>query len=122
MRDNLTENFTASELMCPCCEEVHMDPVFMIELQKIRSLLGVPMVTTSGWRCEKHNAEVSSNSKGDHVKGLAVDISIKGRYFRANLLKAALESGYFKDIAIAKTFIHLGKGKNYQGVGVYGSK
>lgn len=115
----LTENFYESEFVCPCCNKQEMDKTFMIELQKIRNDYGYPMVPNSGWRCEKHNAEVSSNSAGDHPRGLAVDIKVKSRYFRAKLLKALLNNDYFKDLAIGDTFIHIGKGKTNQGIGVY---
>ena len=37
----------------------------------------------------------------------------------SKLLKEAIECGYFKDIAISVTFIHLGKGNVQNGVGVY---
>ena len=37
----------------------------------------------------------------------------------SKLLKEAIGCEYFKDIAIAKTYIHLGKGNVKNGVGVY---
>ena len=42
------------------------------------------------------------------------------RYRRAILLRLLLDSRYFNDIAIAKTFIHVGAGRDRAGVGVYG--
>lgn len=116
---NLTKNFTKAEVACPCCGECEMDMEFMNKLQIIRSHCGFGFKINSGYRCEKYNAEVSSNSMGDHARGLAVDVSIKDRYKRAKLLNIALNIGYFADIAIDKTFIHLGRGKTQQGVGVY---
>ena len=44
---------------------------------------------------------------------------MKDRYRRFKLLKEAIGCEYFKDIAIAKTFIHLGKGNVKNGVGIY---
>ena len=44
---------------------------------------------------------------------------MKDRYKRFNVLKEAVNNGYFKDIAIAKGFIHLGKGNTKNGIGVY---
>ena len=53
------------------------------------------------------------------MTGYAVDISMKDRYKRLKLIREATASGYFKDIAISKTFIHLGKGNIKNGIGVY---
>ena len=41
------------------------------------------------------------------------------RYKRHALIKEAILNSYFKDIAIAGTFIHLGEGNINHGVGVY---
>ena len=116
---HLTKNFTSEEVACPCCGEASMDTEFMAKLQILRTHCGFPFVVTSGYRCKAHNDEVSPNSQGDHTRGLAVDIKIKDRYKRATILQKALNIGYWKDIAIAKDFIHLGKGRTKQGIGVY---
>ena len=115
----LTKNFTVEELACPCCAVALMGTEFMDKLQILRTHCGFPFVVTSGYRCKGHNEEVSPNSQGDHTTGLAVDIQIKDRYKRASILKRALAMDYWNDIAIAKDFIHLGKGRNKQGIGVY---
>ena len=44
---------------------------------------------------------------------------MKDRYKRFDILKKTIAIEYFKDIAISKTFIHLGKGNIKNGVGVY---
>jgi len=49
-----------------------------------------------------------------------VDIHCNDRNKRARFLMHLLVNSYFKDIAIAKTFIHIGKGRSHQGLGVYG--
>ena len=117
---NITKNFTENELKCPCCGEIAMDGEYMAKLQEIRTLCAFGFKVNSGYRCESHNAKVSKNSQNDHTRGKAVDIHLTDRYKRAKLLKNLLNSGDFKDIAIAKTFIHIGRGKAAQGVGVYG--
>ena len=117
---NITKNFTEDELKCPCCGKVAMDSTFMATLQRIREQCGFGLKVNSGYRCESHNAEVSKNSRNDHTRGKAVDIHMTRRYRRAKLLKYLLNSGYFNDIAISKTFIHIGKGRDRSGVGVYG--
>ena len=115
----ITKNFTTSEMECPCCGKCNMDDEFMENLQNIRSKCGFGFRVNSAYRCDKHNAKVSKNTRGQHVTGEAADISIKDRYKRFAVLSEAVASGYFKDIAIAKTFIHLGRGNVKNGIGVY---
>ena len=115
----LTKNFTVNEMKCPCCGECEMDAIFMEALQSIRDLCGFGFKVNSAYRCAEYNAKVSKNTKGQHATGCAVDISMKDRYKRFKLLEEAIFCEYFKDIAIAKTFIHLGKGNIKNGVGVY---
>ena len=115
----ITKNFSVSEMQCPCCDACDMDDEFMRNLQEIRTICGFGFRVNSAYRCEMYNNKVSSNSRGQHANGQAVDISMKDRYKRYALLKEAIASGYFKDIAIAKTFIHLGRGNTKNGVGIY---
>ena len=115
----ITKNFSVKEMQCPCCGECSMDFQFMEALQRIREICGFGFKVNSAYRCGKYNKKVSSNSRGQHATGQAVDIDMKDRYKRFKLLKEAIESMYFKDIAIAGGFIHLGKGNTKNGVGVY---
>ena len=116
----LSKNFVAKEFQCSHCKECNMDEEFISKLQELRPLCDFPIKINSGWRCDEHNKKVSKNSRGDHTKGLACDVHCVNRYKRAKLLQLALTMGYFKDVAISKTFIHLGKGNVKNGVGVYG--
>ena len=115
----ITKNFTTDEMKCPWCDACEKDKDFMDALQNVRTICGFGFRVNSAYRCEEYNNKVSNNTRGQHATGQAVDISMKDRYKRFALLKEAIESGYFKDIAIAKTFIHLGKGNVKNGVGVY---
>ena len=117
--EKITKNFTKKELQCPCCGECKMDESYMKALQKLREICGFGFKVNSAYRCSKYNATVSKNTRGQHSTGQAVDISMKDRYKRFKLLKNALELGFFKDVAISKTFIHIGKGNIDNGVGVY---
>ena len=115
----ITKNFTTDEMKCPCCGACEMDDEFMSNLQDLRTICGFGFRVNSAYRCEEYNNKVSSNTRGQHATGQAVDISMKDRYKRFELIKEAIACGYFKDIAISKTFIHLGKGNVKNGVGVY---
>ena len=115
----ITENFTTNEMKCPCCGECNMDSSYMADLQEMRTICGFGFRVNSGYRCKSHNAKVSKNSKNDHTRGRAADIHMTDRYKRFILLQHLLSSSHFCDIAIAKTFIHIGKGKSKSGIGVY---
>lgn len=118
----LTANFTTNELKCPCCGECKMDKEFMIKLQFTRSNCDFPFKVNSGYRCNKENKKVTKGKRsfGEHTNGTAVDISIKGRYDRYEILWYAMNTHYFRDISVGKTYIHLGKGRDMEGIGVYG--
>jgi uncharacterized protein YcbK (DUF882 family) len=115
----ITENFTTNEMKCPCCGKCDMDSSYMADLQEIRTICGFGFRVNSGYRCKSHNARVSKKSRNDHTRGRAADIHMTNRYKRSTLLKYLLGSGYFCDIAIAKTFIHIGRGKSKPGMGIY---
>ena len=115
----ITKNFTTDEMKCPCCGACEMDSQFMATLQRIREQCGFGFRVNSAYRCEEYNNKISKNTRGQHITGEAVDISMKDRYKRFTLIYMAVDIDYFKDIAISKTFIHLGKGNVKNGVGVY---
>ena len=115
----ITKNFTTKEMQCPCCAECNMDEEYMKALQDVRTACGFGFRVNSAYRCAEYNAKVSKNTRGQHSTGEAVDLRMKDRYTRFTLLKEAIECGYFKDIAISGTFIHLGKGNVQNGIGVY---
>lgn len=84
----------------------------MAVLDKIRSEIGFPMIITSGYRCPKHNEEVSSTGRtGPHTTGLAVDVKVSGEN-AYRLIESALRHG-ISGIGISqngdwgKRFIHL---------------
>ena len=117
----IRKNFEDTEFVCGCgCGVQKMDDDFLDNLQELRTKCGFGFKINSGWRCNEHNTKVSKNSMGDHPRGYAVDIHCPDRYKRAKILYFALVSKRFKDIAISKTFIHIGKGKKEQGIGIYG--
>lgn len=115
----ITKNFTTNEMKCPCCGECKMDEEFMANLQRVREICGFGFRVNSAYRCEEYNAKVSNNTRGQHATGQAVDISMKDRYKRYKMLLVLLKYEYFKDVAISKTFIHIGRGNVENGVGVY---
>ena len=83
-----------------------MSPVFLGRLDHARGLAGVPFRITSGWRCERHNAEVGGSETSSHMKGLAADIECKLSGVRFQTLWALRVVG-FNRIGIRRDFIHV---------------
>jgi zinc D-Ala-D-Ala carboxypeptidase len=102
----LTENFSYDELSCKCCNACDMDPGFLEKLQKLRDAYGRSMVITSGFRCQKHNADVGGMKTSQHLFGKAVDVKCAVGAERHNLVKLAFQLG-FTGIGVAKGFVHL---------------
>lgn len=69
-------NFTPAEIACRCCGELRLVPSAMHGLQNIRTITGVVMPVSSGYRCEKHNKTV--NGGPAHLTGQAFDIRAFG--------------------------------------------
>lgn len=71
----LSSHFSEEELQCKCCRGLVVDDRLIQLLEKIRSLIGAPVIVTSGYRCSAHNAEIPESSPTSyHVLGMAADI------------------------------------------------
>lgn len=72
-------NFSKEEFACKCgvasCEAVPMSYIFMQQLQKLRTLLKVPIKVTSGFRCRDYEKKIGG-SGNNHPTGKAVDIQL----------------------------------------------
>ena len=109
----LTEHFTREELACKCgCDRMEIPGQFLQDLERFRQDAGFSFVISSGYRCPKHNAEVSSTgSNGPHTKA-AVDIRVFGKQ-ALTLMALALDSGIWTGIGVnqkgqqGQRFIHV---------------
>lgn len=118
-------------LSCPCCGIYDYNEEFLNNIEALRVSCDFPWVVSSGCRCKKHNAEVSSaKSMGEHVvvlgekKATAIDILINDRYrlwkFFSMLFASKDLKDYFKDIAIInRNSLHVGRGRILHGIGRY---
>lgn len=71
----LTEHFQRYEFRCRCgCGFNTVDWELLECLQKIRTLIGQPIIINSGARCFAHNVAVEGRAKSYHLKGQAADI------------------------------------------------
>lgn len=99
-----------------CCENCNlgikdMDVIFMLKLAKAERLAGFKFNYNSTIRCKKHNKEVGGSETSSHLKGLAVDIKVKGSRKRFLILKALIDVGFTR-IGIYKTFLHVDYSKD----------
>ena len=108
MAEIIVKNFKRSELQCPCCGECKMDENFLVKLQKLRDVVGFPLIISSAYRCDEHNAKVGGVRASQHRFGRAADIIVnhltsKRKYF---ILSSAFKLK-FSGVGIYKDFIHL---------------
>ena len=101
--------FSRDELSCKCgeCVGYQFNEGTLDRLNKVRSIANVPMLVSSGYRCEQYNK--TRGFTQTHATGQAVDI-VCDRESAHKILKAALESG-FTGIGVKQKgngrFIHL---------------
>lgn len=115
----LTKNFDSTEFKCSCCGQVEINKTLIDKLQELRDYLKKPIYITSGYRCNEYNKKISKNTVGQHCTGEAVDIGLSSRHIRHKIIGFIIKQKFFKDIALGKDFIHLGKGNKYYGIGIY---
>jgi len=87
-------------------EDGNMDANFLHKLDKARDLAGMPFIINSAYRSPEHNAKIGGRPNSSHLKGLAVDISVKDSRTRFIIVDALIKVG-FNRIGIAKSFIHV---------------
>lgn len=102
--DGKFTKFLLVESECPCCKQNFMQQKLIDKIQELREKLDMPIIITSGFRCEKHNKKVEGKPKSKHLEGLAVDCNIYTNL--ETVKKKAIEIG-FTGIGLGKTFIHL---------------
>ena len=112
--------FERSHFACPCCGKCEMAEELILKLDHIRECLGLPIIITSGFRCEVHNKVVGGAPNSAHLKGLAADISIPTSAYRYNLITYAVILRIHR-IGIGKNFVHLDidKSKPWPSMWVY---
>ena len=112
---DLSKNFSRLEVQCPCgCGANLINPFLIEKLQKVRNIIGRPIIITSGVRCEFYNASIkasmnSSHIPDDHGIGNVVDIACTNSKDRYELVELAQK--FFKRIGISggsyRGFVHL---------------
>lgn len=104
-------NFSPSEMRCRKTGRLAISPEFMDIVQDIRSITGIPMAVTSGYRSPEHNAASSHTKRldGPHPDAQAIDIAAS-RTDAFEIQKAAMMKG-FKGIGLKqhgdRRYLHL---------------
>lgn len=76
----LSANFTVQEFAShDGYDTVLIDPDLISLLQKIRDIIGVPIIVTSGYRTVSHNASVGGAQGSLHTLGRAADFIASGK-------------------------------------------
>ena len=112
---DLSKNFSKLAVMCPYgCGTDKISPVLIKKLQKVRNIIGRPLIITSGVRCEFYNESIKASMNSSHVPddsgtGNAVDIACTNSKERYELVEVA--QNFFQRIGISSGsyggFVHL---------------
>ena len=82
-----------------------MNVNFLAKLDEAREYAGIPFIINSAYRSPTHPESIK-NPTSSHIKGLAVDISVKDSRTRFLVLDALLVVG-FSRVGISNSFIHV---------------
>lgn len=110
--DYASRNFKWSELDCKCgCKANFISGKAIIALQKLRDIIGKPLVVNSAARCPAYNEKVGGAPNSFHIStrsrpSQAFDISKSHGLSDADFVRYAKLVG-FKGIGIYDTFIHV---------------
>ena len=107
---DLSKNFSKLEVQCLCgCGANKISPVLIEKLQKVRNIIGRPIVITSGVRSEFYNTSIKASMNSSHIPdsygmGNAVDIACTNSKDRYELVE--LSQKFFNRIGISE--VHTG--------------
>lgn len=103
----VSDHFMLREFQCRCCGRVMLSARLVELLEALREAAGRPLVLTSGYRCEAHNARVGGAPRSRHMSGRAVDIATP-QPLQAAEAQAARELGFTEVIAGgARGYLHV---------------
>lgn len=103
-------NFTPAEIACRGTGKIGIDTDALDKLQRLRDLLGVPLMLNSAYRSPEHNLAVGGALQSEHLKGRAFDVSMANLdpvTFEAAARKAGFTGfGFYR----RNNFIHIDTG------------
>lgn len=103
----LSKDSKQSDFFCPCCNEGGLDAGFMAQLLRFLAFTGLgELVSTSGYRCPKHNLAVGGTLASRHIIGHALDLRAPTVHLKTIILDAAHKAG-INGIGLGASFLHL---------------
>ncbi len=116
----VAKNFRAHEFACKasgCGEEFPLDDRLVTWLQQIRDHFGQPVQISSGYRCEKHNAQAGGAPNSYHTRGMAADIWIPALLHEPRTIARYAESIGIRGIGLyegsrGQYFVHIDTREN----------
>lgn len=97
-----------SEFQSPDTKEVKINSDLVIKLQELRKQISQPLKINSAYRTSEHNAAVGGSPKSQHLKGNAVDISMRNmKGITVDEFANIAERIGFDGIGKYHTFVHL---------------
>jgi uncharacterized protein YcbK (DUF882 family) len=104
-----TAHFKDIEFKCKCngCDSPKPSSELLAVLELVRLKFNAPVLVTSGYRCEAHNAKVGGAIHSSHLKANAADIQVKGVPPQKvyDFLEVTFPDSY--GLGDARTFTHL---------------
>lgn len=88
------------------CHKSDCNPVSLRRLERLRCMVGQPLILTSAYRTPYHERLNGRSGSGPHTLGVAFDISCTSDALRYKIVSAALAVG-FSRIGIGKNFVHV---------------
>ena len=102
-------HFRPQEFVCPCCGAGQPAALLVLWLEELREAWGGPVVVNSGFRCERHNAEVGGARRSRHLVGCAADVRpAEGLMEDFARLVRRLGSLPGWELRFHETFVHVG--------------
>ena len=102
---------TLDEFRCKCdfdeCKATIISPWLIGAWELLRWEVDKMLIVTCGYRCPRHNHEVSGSARSRHLTGEAIDISTIG-HDPEKLMRIAKKSGFsFLKYYEEKNFLHM---------------
>ena len=111
----ISKNFNLKEFECKGNGEVKLHSKLLELLQSVRDEFDKPIKINSGYRSKEHNERVGGAKRSQHLRGTAVDISIRNLDFTDRKVATVVrqladEIGIGRDnlgIGYGGTFLHI---------------
>ena len=102
----IAKNFMLRELECKDgSHQVAVKAELIEKLQRLRDLIGQPVIVTSGYRNPSHNAAVGGAAQSRHLTGEAADIRVPELH-PDEVAQIATDVG-FNGVGIYSSFTHV---------------